>query len=136
MIRLREATCSPARSATAYALRGYAGVVPDALAPGDHDQVLNMGGVLGRCTAGNPDFGPPFDAECSARCSRSRRPATGSAAPRTSATKRGGPGDSLECGRTGGLRRRHLHGRGQDDGRRRDRRAACHGPACASPASS
>lgn len=45
------------------ALRGYAGVVPDALAAGDTVQVLNMGGVLGRCTAGNPDLGSPFDAE-------------------------------------------------------------------------
>jgi hypothetical protein len=30
---------------------------------GDVVQILNLGGVLGRCTAGNPDLGPPFDAE-------------------------------------------------------------------------
>lgn len=45
------------------ALRGYAGVVPDAIAVGDVLQVLNLGGILGRCTSSNPEIGPPFDAE-------------------------------------------------------------------------
>ena len=45
------------------ALRGYAGVVPDALTVGDTINVLNLGGVLGTCTAGNPEIGPPFEAE-------------------------------------------------------------------------
>jgi len=45
------------------ALRGYAGEVPTEIAPGDTINVLNMGGVLGRCTALNPDLGPPFEAE-------------------------------------------------------------------------
>ncbi|MFN2315564.1 MAG: hypothetical protein ABR551_09675 [Gemmatimonadales bacterium] len=45
------------------ALRGYAGVVPETLAVGDTIEVLNLGGILGRCTSANPDIGPPFQAE-------------------------------------------------------------------------
>jgi len=45
------------------ALRGYAGEVPPAIAPGDALQVLNLGGILGRCTSQNPDIGPPFQTE-------------------------------------------------------------------------
>lgn len=45
------------------ALQGYAGHVPDRIAPGDVLQVLNTGGVIGKCTSVNPDLGPPFDVE-------------------------------------------------------------------------
>lgn len=45
------------------ALRGYAGAVPLALQAGDLVDVLNLGGILGRCTSVNPDIGPPFKAE-------------------------------------------------------------------------
>jgi len=45
------------------ALRGYAGVVPERIAVGDVLHVLNLGGILGRCTSANPDIGPPFRAE-------------------------------------------------------------------------
>lgn len=45
------------------ALRGYAGVVPDQLQVGDSTNVLNLGGVLGTCTAANPELGAPFQAE-------------------------------------------------------------------------
>lgn len=45
------------------ALRGYSGVVPEALRPGDTVQLLNLGGVLGCCTGFNPDVGEPFNAE-------------------------------------------------------------------------
>jgi hypothetical protein len=45
------------------ALRGYAGVVPTHVAVGDTIEVLNLGGILGRCTSVNPDIGPPFKAE-------------------------------------------------------------------------
>ena len=45
------------------ALLGYAGVVPPSVAAGDTLQVLNLGGVIGRCTSANPDVGPPFDCE-------------------------------------------------------------------------
>ncbi len=44
------------------ALRGYAGVVPERVSVGDVLHVLNLGGILGRCTSANPDIGPPFDA--------------------------------------------------------------------------
>ena len=45
------------------ALRGYAGEVPEKIAVGDTIEVLNLGGILGRCTSANPDIGPPFQAE-------------------------------------------------------------------------
>ncbi len=45
------------------ALRGYAGVVPERISAGDLIDVLNLGGVLGKCTSVNPDIGPPFQAE-------------------------------------------------------------------------
>ena len=45
------------------ALRGYAGEVPAHLAIGDSVHVLNLGGILGRCTSVNPEIGPPFRAE-------------------------------------------------------------------------
>jgi hypothetical protein len=45
------------------ALRGYAGDVPTQIAVGDTINVLNLGGILGRCTSSNPDIGPPFNAE-------------------------------------------------------------------------
>ena len=45
------------------ALRGYAGVVPSTVAVGDIIDVLNLGGVLGRCTSDNPELGPPLRAE-------------------------------------------------------------------------
>lgn len=45
------------------ALKGYAGHVPKRLAVGDLLEVLNLGGVLGRCTSVNPELGAPFHAE-------------------------------------------------------------------------
>lgn len=45
------------------ALMGYAGHVPEKLAPGDVVNLLNIGGCLGICTSGNPDIGPPFECE-------------------------------------------------------------------------
>lgn len=45
------------------ALRGYAGEVPPHVAVGDTIEVLNLGGILGRCTSSNPEIGPPFKAE-------------------------------------------------------------------------
>jgi hypothetical protein len=63
MIRLRAGDTLAGTLGHRRALRGYAGEVPETLAPGDVVQVLNMGGVLGRCTAINPDLGKPFDAE-------------------------------------------------------------------------
>lgn len=45
------------------ALHGYEGEVPEAVSKGDHLHLLNLGGVLGRCTSHNPDVGPPFETE-------------------------------------------------------------------------
>ena len=45
------------------ALFGYAGHLPERLAPGDTIQLLNLGGVLGVCDSVNPDLGPPFQCE-------------------------------------------------------------------------
>lgn len=45
------------------ALQGYSGFVPDAIAVGDRLQLLNLGGVIGRCTSENPALGRPFDVE-------------------------------------------------------------------------
>lgn len=45
------------------ALHGYEGICPTELKVGDTIQVLNLGGVLGKCVSHNPDVGPPFDIE-------------------------------------------------------------------------
>lgn len=45
------------------ALRGYAGVVPTHITVGDTIDVLNLGGILGKCTSANPENGKPFQAE-------------------------------------------------------------------------
>jgi len=44
-------------------LYGYSGGVPEALSVGDEINVLNSGGILGRCTSYAPDVGEPFEAE-------------------------------------------------------------------------
>ena len=45
------------------ALRGYTGVVPDSVRPGDVLHLLNLGGVIGRCTSWAPEVGPPARVE-------------------------------------------------------------------------
>lgn len=45
------------------ALRGYAGVVPETVAPGDILHLLNLGGVIGKCTSENSGVGPPCRVE-------------------------------------------------------------------------
>ncbi len=45
------------------ALRGYSGVVPDQVRPGDQLHLLNLGGVIGLCTSINPEVGPPARVE-------------------------------------------------------------------------
>jgi hypothetical protein len=45
------------------ALRGYVGDVPESLEVGDTVHVLNLGGVVGRCSSYAPDVGKPFEAE-------------------------------------------------------------------------
>lgn len=45
------------------ALRGYAGVVPESVKAGDMLDILNLGGVIGRCTSVNLELGKPLKAE-------------------------------------------------------------------------
>ncbi|TVQ90745.1 MAG: hypothetical protein EA397_11740 [Deltaproteobacteria bacterium] len=45
------------------ALRGYAGEVPESVRPGDILHLLNLGGVIGRCTSVSPQVGPPCRVE-------------------------------------------------------------------------
>jgi hypothetical protein len=63
MLSLREGDVLAGTLGTRRALRGYAGVVPEHVAIGDTIEVLNLGGILGRCTSANPEIGPPFQAE-------------------------------------------------------------------------
>jgi hypothetical protein len=63
MLSLRAGDVLAGTLGTRRALRGYAGMVPVHIAAGDTIEVLNLGGILGRCTSGNPEIGPPFAAE-------------------------------------------------------------------------
>ncbi|MGH7534688.1 MAG: hypothetical protein ACREMG_03780, partial [Gemmatimonadales bacterium] len=63
MLELRAGDVLAGVLGTRRALRGYAGVVPTHIAAGDTIDVLNLGGILGRCTSVNPEIGPPFKAE-------------------------------------------------------------------------
>ena len=63
MVKLRAGDILAGVLGTRRALRGYAGVVPATIAVGDTIEVLNLGGILGRCTSANPDIGQPFQAE-------------------------------------------------------------------------
>lgn len=63
MVSLRSGDVLAGTLGVRRALRGYAGDVPSTIAVGDTIDVLNLGGILGRCTSINPDIGPPFQAE-------------------------------------------------------------------------
>lgn len=63
MVSLRAGDVLAGVLGTRRALRGYAGIVPPHVAAGDTIEVLNLGGILGRCTSVNPEIGPPFQAE-------------------------------------------------------------------------
>jgi len=63
LVSLRKGDILAGTLGSRRALRGYAGEVPSHIAVGDTIDVLNLGGVLGRCTSANPDIGPPFAAE-------------------------------------------------------------------------
>jgi len=63
MLALRAGDVLAGTLGTRRALRGYAGVVPPHISVGDTIEVLNLGGILGRCTSVNPDIGPPFRAQ-------------------------------------------------------------------------
>ena len=63
MIPLRSGDVLAGTLGSRRALKGYAGEVPPAIEPGDTIEVLNLGGVLGRCTSSHPEHGAPFRAE-------------------------------------------------------------------------
>ncbi len=63
MLALRAGDTLAGTLGTRRALRGYAGIVPSHITVGDTIEVLNLGGILGRCTSVNPDIGAPFRAE-------------------------------------------------------------------------
>jgi hypothetical protein len=63
MVSLRAGDVLAGTLGSRRALRGYAGEVPAEISVGDTINVLNLGGILGRCTSSNPDIGPPFRAE-------------------------------------------------------------------------
>jgi len=63
MLSLRGGDVLAGTLGTRRALRGYAGIVPSHISAGDTLEVLNLGGILGRCTSANSDIGPPFRAE-------------------------------------------------------------------------
>jgi hypothetical protein len=62
MLPLRAGDVLAGTLGTRRALRGYAGVVPSEIRIGDTIDILNLGGILGRCTSVNPEVGPPFRA--------------------------------------------------------------------------
>jgi hypothetical protein len=63
MVSLRAGDVLAGTLGSRRALRGYAGEVPSQITVGGELNVLNLGGILGRCTSSNPDIGPPFRAE-------------------------------------------------------------------------
>src|SRR3954469_19071628 len=58
MLSLRAGDVLAGTLGTRRALRGYAGLVPGHIDVGDTIEVLNLGGILGRCTSVNPEIGP------------------------------------------------------------------------------
>jgi hypothetical protein len=61
MIPLRAGDVLAGTLGSRRALKGYAGEVPETIEPGDTINVLNLGGVLGRCTSSHPDHGAPYE---------------------------------------------------------------------------
>jgi hypothetical protein len=63
MIGLNDGDIVAAVLGSRRALRGYAGVVPEKVKVGDRLDVLNLGGVIGKCTSVNIELGKPLQAE-------------------------------------------------------------------------
>jgi len=63
MVSLRKGDVLAGVLGARRALRGYAGEVPSSVSVGDTINVLNLGGILGKCTSANAEIGPPFKAE-------------------------------------------------------------------------
>ncbi|MBI3552570.1 MAG: hypothetical protein HY077_08620 [Elusimicrobia bacterium] len=63
MIGLNDGDVIAAVLGSRRALRGYAGAVPETVKVGDKLDILNLGGVIGRCTSTNIELGKPLQAE-------------------------------------------------------------------------
>ncbi len=63
MVTLNDGDVIAAVLGSRRALRGYAGVVPESIRVGDRLDILNLGGVIGRCTSVNLELGRPLQAE-------------------------------------------------------------------------
>ena len=97
MVSLRAGDVLAGTLGSRRALRGYAGDVPSEIAVGDVINVLNLGGILGRCTSSNPDIGPPFQAEVLGAVLAFPELGDRVGRPATIADGAIPPADSLEC---------------------------------------
>ena len=98
MVSLRAGDVLAGTLGSRRALRGYAGDVPARIAVGDTINVLNLGGILGRCTSSNPDIGPPFNAEVLGAVLAFPELGDRVGHPATIADGAVPPSDTLECG--------------------------------------
>jgi len=98
MVSLRAGDVLAGTLGSRRALRGYAGEVPQRISVGDVINVLNLGGILGRCTSSNPDIGPPFRAEVLGAVLAFPDLGDRIGKPATIADGAVPPADTLECG--------------------------------------
>ncbi len=98
MVSLRAGDVLAGTLGSRRALRGYAGDVPARIAVGNTLNVLNLGGILGRCTSSNPDIGPPFQAEVLGAVLAFPELGDRVGRPATIADGAVPPAESLECG--------------------------------------
>jgi hypothetical protein len=98
MVSLRAGDVLAGTLGSRRALRGYAGDVPPRIAVGEEINVLNLGGILGRCTSTNPEIGPPFRAEVLGAVLAFPELGDRVGSPATIADGAVPPADLLECG--------------------------------------
>src|ERR1041384_1266588 len=98
MVSLRAGDVLAGTLGSRRALRGYAGDVPARIAVGDVINVLNLGGILGRCTSSNPEIGPPFRAEVLGAVLAFPELGDRIGTPATIADGAIPPAETLECG--------------------------------------
>lgn len=63
MMRLKPGDVIAGVLGTRRALRGYSGEIPEEIRAGDRLNILNLGGVIGKCTSYAPSVGAPFEVE-------------------------------------------------------------------------
>lgn len=63
MVRLHDGDILVGALGHRNALHGFSGIVPENIKVGDSLNVLNLGGVIGKCTSINSEYGRPFDFE-------------------------------------------------------------------------